>query len=145
MQTFEAGGKPGWQERYPADFKKGMIDRSVLVKELQEVVGGTNGKYVMIEGATTAVRQAVSGMQGAVYFMCPADAAEFSMKLCQALGVRSGMVDLEAALTRRLHGISKQEPSASLEGEPRATWVRLRRALEVVAQDYLIIKSTDAP
>jgi len=26
LQTFEAGGKPGWQERYPADFKKGMID-----------------------------------------------------------------------------------------------------------------------
>ena len=26
--------------------------------------------------------------------------------------------------------------SASLEDEPRATWVRLERALEVVAQDY---------
>ena len=109
--------------------------------------GPTALKYVLIEGATgtgksTAVRQAVSGMQGAVYFMCPADAAEFSQKLCQAIGVRSGM-DLEAALTRRLHGISKQEPSASLEDEPRATWVRLRRALEVVAQDYH--KSTDAP
>ena len=38
LQTFEAGGKPGWQERYPADVNKGMIDRSVLVKELQEVV-----------------------------------------------------------------------------------------------------------
>ena len=38
LQTFEAGGKPGWQERYPADFKKGMIDRSVLFEELQEVV-----------------------------------------------------------------------------------------------------------
>ena len=96
LQTFEAGGKPGWQERYPADFKKGMIDRSVLVKKLQEVVGGTNDKYVLIEGATgtgksTAVRQAVSGMQGAVYFMCPVNAVEFSQKVCQALGVRSGM------------------------------------------------------
>ena len=126
---------------------KVAVTRSELHDTLTQVLRPVESQqYVLIvgehgTGKSTAVRKAarevgVDGTNGVVYFLVPEEVTSFATGLAELVGFRTDPLDLEGGVRRRVSQMTKEEVQPALVEEPRATWVRLKRALTTAAKQF---------
>ena len=135
LQTFEAGGKPGWDTEFDKD-AAAKTKRPDVEKKLEEFFyptpeGDLSASYVLImgehgTGKSTAVRRAVrnrKGVNGAIYVNVPIDLTKFGGVVSQAVGHTTDTVDAEGGVRRRRVNATAMEERKHLPSEePMATW-----------------------
>ena len=109
LQTFESGGKPGWDEGFGKD-ADAVVKRPDVEKKLKELfypnsrVGGDlDASYVLVigehgTGKSTAVRRVVrehEGINGAIYVNVPDDIRYFGGVVAAAVGLPLLTVGME--------------------------------------------------
>ena len=138
LQTFESGGKPGWDEGFGKD-ADAVVKRPDVEKKLKELfypnsrVGGDlDASYVLIvgelgTGKSTAVRRVVrehEGINGAIYVNVPDDIRFFGGVVASAVGMPDITVDIDSGIIRRINQETKEVRDLPLSEEPSATWAR---------------------
>jgi hypothetical protein len=143
LQTFESGGKPGWDAEFDKD-ASASIDRPDVEKKLEELFFGTtdlSASYVLImgehgTGKSTAVRRVVRnkrGINGAIYVNAPRDLTTFGSRLASSVGFTSETVDTQGGVRRRFNLTTKQEAVPKRADEPMSTWSAVSDSIEEAA------------
>ena len=151
LQTFESGGKPGWDEGFGKD-DDAVVKRPDVEKKLKELfypnsrVGGDlDASYVLIvgepgTGKSTAVRRVVrehKGINGAIYVNVPDDIRYFGGVVASAVGMPDITVDIKSGIIRRVNQETKEVRELPLSEEPSATWARASVVIQGAAIKFL--------
>ena len=149
LETFESGGKPGWD----SDFKKvdatADIKRPDVEKKLEEFfyptpAGDLSASYVLIvgehgTGKSTAVRRVVrerEGINGTIYVNVPDDIRFFGGVVASAMGMPDTVVDIKSGVIRRINQETKEVRELPLSEEPSATWARASLVIRGAASNF---------
>ena len=137
LETFESGGKPGWDERFRMKDAAANIKRPDVEKQLKELfypnpLGNLSASYALIvgepsTGKSTAVRRVVrehEGINGAIYVSVPYDISFFGGVVASAVGMPDITVDNKSSSIRRINQETKEVRELPLSKEPSATWAR---------------------
>jgi hypothetical protein len=137
LETFESGGKPGWDEGFRKKDADANIKRPDVEKQLKELFypnpgGDLSASYVLIvgehgTGKSTAVRRVVrehEGINGAIYVSVPDDISYFGGVVASAVGMPDITVDIDSGIIRRINQETKEVRELPLSEEPSATWAR---------------------
>jgi hypothetical protein len=149
LQTFESGGKPGWDEGFKKDDAKANIPRPDVEKKLEEFfypspAGDLSASYVLIvgehgTGKSTAVRRVVrerKGVNGAIYVNVPSNVHLFGVGAAAAVGLPLLTVDAEGTMIRYLNLDTNKVREVLISEEPAGTWRRAELAITQAASRF---------
>jgi hypothetical protein len=144
LQTFESGGKVGWDEGFKKDDAKAIIARPDVEKQLEEFfypppAGDLSASYVLIvgehgTGKSTAVRRVVrehEGINGAIYVNVPEEVNLFGGVVAAAVGLPLLTVDVEGTIFRYL-----KLDTNKVREEPAGTWRKAATAITQAASRF---------
>jgi hypothetical protein len=147
LQTFESGGKPGWDEGFGKD-ADAVVKRPDVEKKLKEFFyptpeGDLSAAYVLVigehgTGKSTAVRRVVrehKGVNGAIYVNVPDDIRYFGGVVAAAVGLPLLTVDMEEpAGTWRKAAIAIRQAAIKFRRKHKRPAVLIIDSAELLAQ-----------
>ena len=144
VQTFESGGKLGWDDGFKMDDAKANIARPDVEKKLEKFfypspAGKLSASYILIvgehgTGKSTAVRRVVrerEGINGAIYVNVPEEVHLFGGVVAAAIGLPLLTVDVEGTLFRYL-----KLDTNKVRDEPAGTWRKAAMAITQAASRF---------
>ena len=123
LETFESGGKPGWDEGFKKKDAAANIKRPDVETQLKEFFYPTPtpgddpyASYVLIvgehgTGKSIAMRRVVrerEGINGAIYVNVPDDIRFFGGAVASAVGMPDTVVDIKSGVIRRINQETKE-------------------------------------
>ena len=146
LDTFESGGKLGWDEEFKRD-ADAVVKRPDVETHLQEFFypdPTTDASYVLIvgehgTGKSTAVRRVVrerERINGAIYVNVPDDIRFFGGVVASAVGMPDTIVDIKSGVIRRINQETKEVRDLPLSEEPSATWARASIVIRGAASKF---------
>ena len=153
LETFESGGKPGWDAGFKKKDAAANIKRPDVETQLKEFFYTTptptpgddpDASYVLIvgehgTGKSTAVRRVVrerEGINGAIYVNVPDDIRFFGGVVASAVGMPDTVVDIKSGVIRHINQESKEVRELPLSEEPSATWARASLVIRGAASKF---------
>jgi hypothetical protein len=140
LQTFESGGKLGWDEGFEKD-ADAVVKRPDVEKNLEAFFyptpeGDLSAAYVLVvgehgTGKSTAVRRVVrehEGINGAIYVNVPNNVHLFGVGVAAAVGLPLLTVDVEGTIFRFL-----KLDTNKVRDEPAGTWRKAELAITQAA------------
>jgi len=152
LETFESGGKLGWDEGFKKKDAAASIKRPDVETQLKEFFYPTptpeddlSAAYVLVigehgTGKSTAVRRVVrehKGINGAIYVNVPDDIRYFGGVVASAVGMPDITVDIKSGVIRRVNQETKEVRELPLSEEPSATWARASVVIQGAAIKFL--------
>jgi hypothetical protein len=143
LQTFESGGKLGWDEGFGKD-ADAVVKRPDVETQLKEFFyptpeGDLSAAYVLVigehgTGKSTAVRRVVrerEGINGAIYVNVPEEVHLFGGVVAAAVGLPLLTVDVEGTFFRFLNLDTNK-----VREEPAGTWRKAAIAITQAASKF---------
>ena len=148
LQTFESGGKPGWDAHFQKD-ASASIERPDLEKTLEGYFyptpeGDLSAHYVVLfgeagTGKSTAIRRVVrdrKGVNGAIYVNVTCHVPSLGGLIATAVGLPEAIVDVDAGFLRILNHETKTIRDVPTSEEPSATWRKAAPAIDKAAVSF---------
>ena len=150
LETFESGGKLGWDEGFGIEDADAVVKRPDVETQLKEFFYPKSGvalsaTYVLVigehgTGKSTAVRRVVrehKGINGAIYVNVPDDIRYFGGVVASAVGMPDIIVDITSGVIRRINQETKEVRELPLSEEPSDTWARASVVIQGAAIKFL--------